>query len=145
MRCEICENNVKNPVATTCGHLFCAQCLSDAYSVKQVCPKCHKPLDPDKIRLIYGCGNKTKKEYSFTVPETDVHQEQEKKENRFLKFLRNFKTLTLITIIYIAYSIYLAYNSEYRYHASDTFFYIFFYEEFWIWFWAVFIVSIILL
>ncbi|XP_076144648.1 NACHT, LRR and PYD domains-containing protein 3-like [Alosa pseudoharengus] len=56
-RCGVCEQVLRDPVITTCGHSFCRQCISSYWEQPglpgdQVCPQCEKtcrtqpPLQP---------------------------------------------------------------------------------------------------
>ncbi|XP_076153242.1 NLR family CARD domain-containing protein 3-like isoform X1 [Alosa pseudoharengus] len=56
-RCGVCEQVLRNPVITTCGHSFCRQCISSYWEQPglpgdQACPQCGKtcrtqpPLQP---------------------------------------------------------------------------------------------------
>lgn len=44
--CPICLENVRNhsPVSTTCGHIFCKECLRQALQSVKKCPMCKKSL-----------------------------------------------------------------------------------------------------
>jgi E3 ubiquitin-protein ligase RNF5 len=60
--CNICLDNVSNPVVTICGHLYCWECLDQWLVSKnvqqQACPVCKAALELDKIIPIYSKGNK---------------------------------------------------------------------------------------
>ncbi|XP_076144133.1 NACHT, LRR and PYD domains-containing protein 12-like [Alosa pseudoharengus] len=57
-RCGVCEQLLRDPVITSCGHSFCRQCISSYWSQPgpsgdYSCPQCRKrpraqPLNPDK-------------------------------------------------------------------------------------------------
>lgn len=49
--CPICLNNVAIPVILECGHVFDADCLSQWYLKKRVCPLDRNPIDVSKIRF----------------------------------------------------------------------------------------------
>lgn len=44
--CPVCFESVvgKNPVSTTCGHIFCSNCLQNSLRVTKACPMCRKKL-----------------------------------------------------------------------------------------------------
>lgn len=44
--CPICFDSVSGraPVSTTCGHIFCKNCLTEALTVSKCCPMCRKSL-----------------------------------------------------------------------------------------------------
>ncbi|XP_062387666.1 E3 ubiquitin-protein ligase TRIM58-like [Sardina pilchardus] len=46
-RCRVCEQVLRDPVITTCGHSFCRQCISSYWDQPdlpgdQACPQCGK-------------------------------------------------------------------------------------------------------
>jgi hypothetical protein len=42
--CPIClVDDAVNPRITTCGHVFCAECLERAFMERLVCPLCRRP------------------------------------------------------------------------------------------------------
>ncbi len=54
--CAICLQNKniilskkKRIVSTTCGHIFCKECLERALNNRSVCPTCVKPIKKTKI------------------------------------------------------------------------------------------------
>ncbi|XP_054279629.1 E3 ubiquitin-protein ligase RNF126-like [Macrosteles quadrilineatus] len=56
-QCPICLLDTKNEnlriLATLCGHVFCKECIFEAYKKKNNCPMCQKPLDPSLFREIF--------------------------------------------------------------------------------------------
>jgi hypothetical protein len=44
--CAICLiDDAVEPRTTTCGHIFCGECLERALAVRMVCPLCRRPQD----------------------------------------------------------------------------------------------------
>jgi hypothetical protein len=54
--CLICLDSPKNPVATTCGHVFCWKCLKTwlANLDKHICPLCKNGVDLKKVVRLYS-------------------------------------------------------------------------------------------
>jgi len=58
--CNICLNRAKDPVLTSCGHLFCWPCflkLPYAYSKAKECPVCKGEVTNESLITIYGNSN----------------------------------------------------------------------------------------
>ena len=60
IRCSICWENVKTikmsdkcVLTTSCGHLFCSQCLPTAISQQSTCPNCRIPQSHKDYHIIY--------------------------------------------------------------------------------------------
>lgn len=53
--CSICYDNicVHPSVLTTCGHLFCNECITEWLKTKAVCPMCNKTTSSSNILKIY--------------------------------------------------------------------------------------------
>jgi len=51
--CAICLGEMKNITATTCGHIFCKECIKEAIQVTKCCPLCKKKLTLRSIHPIY--------------------------------------------------------------------------------------------
>lgn len=46
MLCAICiDKNVRNIILTSCGHIFCLNCISRAIQSKKQCPLCQVDVD----------------------------------------------------------------------------------------------------
>ncbi|KAJ8634008.1 hypothetical protein MRB53_027344 [Persea americana] len=56
LRCNICMDTMKEETSTTCGHIFCKQCITDAIRVQKRCPTCRERLSPSNIHRIYLPG-----------------------------------------------------------------------------------------
>lgn len=57
--CNICLDTAKEPVVTTCGHLYCWPCMYrwlDLHPDSQSCPVCKASVDRDKLIPLYGRG-----------------------------------------------------------------------------------------
>ena len=52
--CGICLDEIpeNNTSVTTCGHLFCYDCIKQVLSVKSECPYCRKKLNKNDIFMI---------------------------------------------------------------------------------------------
>lgn len=57
--CVICmEENMDNPIMTSCGHFFCHDCIVQALNIKNICPVCKTNLQSKKlIRLEHRLEN----------------------------------------------------------------------------------------
>eukprot|EP00249_Psilotum_nudum_P012426 c23780_g1_i1 orf=222-2042(+) len=58
--CNICLDLAKEPVVTSCGHLFCWPCLYQwlyVHSYQKECPVCKGHVTDNTITPIYGRGN----------------------------------------------------------------------------------------
>lgn len=42
--CPICMSEIVSPFSTTCGHIFCEQCIKTAIGVRKICPTCRTKL-----------------------------------------------------------------------------------------------------
>ncbi len=53
--CYICFDKPTNPVATSCGHIFCWRCLQAWTSGKSLleCPVCKNGLDMNRVIPLY--------------------------------------------------------------------------------------------
>ena len=60
-KCPICLDDLKQPVVTQCGHVFCYPCITEwlrrGQAGENVCPCCHGAVDPHKLIPIYGQGS----------------------------------------------------------------------------------------
>jgi E3 ubiquitin-protein ligase BRE1 len=44
--CSVCQNNFKDTVLKTCGHIFCRVCIDDRIANRmRKCPNCSKAFD----------------------------------------------------------------------------------------------------
>lgn len=43
-KCSICLDEMVNPASTTCGHLFCEECIKQCLKTAKTCPQCRKRL-----------------------------------------------------------------------------------------------------
>lgn len=57
--CVICLGTPNDPVATSCGHVFCWMCLKNWLANKSLlqCPICKNGINPDKIILLYSSNS----------------------------------------------------------------------------------------
>ena len=42
--CSICQNKIKNKIATECNHYFCKSCMLKHLSYRSNCPNCRQPI-----------------------------------------------------------------------------------------------------
>ncbi|XP_074582580.1 uncharacterized protein LOC141838874 [Curcuma longa] len=56
LRCSICMDTMKEETSTTCGHIFCNTCITNAIHVHRRCPTCRFSLSPSSIHRIYLPG-----------------------------------------------------------------------------------------
>jgi hypothetical protein len=63
LQCSICLDTLSEPQRLECGHLFCAGCVTGAYTATQQCPICKAPFtrraardDPFMSQLIALVG-----------------------------------------------------------------------------------------
>eukprot|EP00371_Babesia_bovis_P003454 XP_001612101.1 hypothetical protein [Babesia bovis T2Bo] len=58
--CNICFEDVVDPVVTRCGHLFCWQCLLTWINKpNDHCPVCHAGITKENVIPLYGRGQET--------------------------------------------------------------------------------------
>lgn len=63
--CNICFDDVRDPVVTKCGHLFCWLCLSAWIKKNNDCPVCKAEVSRENVIPLYGRGkNSTEHKYS---------------------------------------------------------------------------------
>jgi len=53
LECAICLGQMKGITATTCGHIFCLECIRKAIQVTKCCPLCKKKLTLKQIHPLY--------------------------------------------------------------------------------------------
>eukprot|EP01112_Ceratiomyxa_fruticulosa_P014240 TRINITY_DN4061_c0_g1_i1.p1 TRINITY_DN4061_c0_g1~~TRINITY_DN4061_c0_g1_i1.p1 ORF type:complete len:338 (+),score=85.93 TRINITY_DN4061_c0_g1_i1:258-1271(+) len=54
LTCSICLENVKDPTATTCGHIYCQKCIQSALKKSRLCPLCRKKCTPGSLVKLYN-------------------------------------------------------------------------------------------
>lgn len=93
--CPICKNELKSPVVTPCGHIFCWPCISkhlqNEEETQKVCPVCSKHIDIDKVVPIYGQTNQAKDNEVPPPPKPErVETEEEiRRQNNNRNFHQN--------------------------------------------------------
>ena len=77
--CKICLDELKKPVVTQCGHLFCWNCLYRWLDQHSTCPVCQGGIDKSLITPIFGHGNDDdgKEKSDESVPERPRGNRQE--------------------------------------------------------------------
>jgi hypothetical protein len=66
--CNICFETAKEPVVTSCGHLFCWPCLCEWITRRQECPVCKALCQEKNIIPLYGQGNSKPTDQSRDLP-----------------------------------------------------------------------------
>lgn len=55
--CSICMDIVNNPTLTSCGHLFCYECLKLCLDKKKKCPLCVTNIEGKDILIVNNNSN----------------------------------------------------------------------------------------
>ncbi|EWC77688.1 hypothetical protein C923_01631 [Plasmodium falciparum UGT5.1] len=66
--CNICFDDVRDPVVTKCGHLFCWLCLSAWIKKNNDCPVCKAEVSKENVIPLYGRG-KNSSDHKYAQPE----------------------------------------------------------------------------
>ena len=53
-KCTLCLEQMKDPAATTCGHVFCWRCICDWCREKPECPLCRQSVGVSHVLLLRG-------------------------------------------------------------------------------------------
>ncbi len=53
-KCTLCLEPFKDPSVTTCGHVFCWECVQDWVKEKAECPLCRQAIKPEKVLPLRG-------------------------------------------------------------------------------------------
>jgi peroxin-10 len=51
-RCALCLEDRKHTAVTTCGHLFCWNCILEWLQTQQICPLCRERVLPSRVVLL---------------------------------------------------------------------------------------------
>ncbi|ETW02230.1 hypothetical protein H310_05789 [Aphanomyces invadans] len=51
--CAICLDTLRDLTSTSCGHIFCRECITQAVFASQKCPMCQTPNEPHDIHPLY--------------------------------------------------------------------------------------------
>lgn len=62
--CSICFDTMSNPCMTSCGHIFCKECLDMCLHVKKLCPMCKTDLAGKEIYMVESKKRKVEEEES---------------------------------------------------------------------------------
>lgn len=55
--CNICLCDPSEPMATSCGHVFCWSCINDWLdqpTASKICPQCQNGISKDSLITLYG-------------------------------------------------------------------------------------------
>ncbi|KEH39123.1 putative aminoacyltransferase, E1 ubiquitin-activating enzyme [Medicago truncatula] len=69
--CNICLENVQDPVVTLCGHLYCWPCIYkwlNTRNEKSQCPVCKLEISESTLVPLYGRGKTTSTSKGIVVP-----------------------------------------------------------------------------
>lgn len=53
LKCSICLDSITKLASTTCGHVFCIDCIKQAVRTARKCPLCKKSLKLKDIHPLY--------------------------------------------------------------------------------------------
>eukprot|EP00457_Paulinella_chromatophora_P019688 gb/GEZN01021445.1/.p1 GENE.gb/GEZN01021445.1/~~gb/GEZN01021445.1/.p1 ORF type:complete len:173 (-),score=12.89 gb/GEZN01021445.1/:69-587(-) len=53
LECPVCQDRIRHPASTTCGHIFCYSCARKWIDLNHSCPQCRKELDSADMHRIY--------------------------------------------------------------------------------------------
>lgn len=73
--CNICYEMCREPVVTTCGHLFCWMCIYQWIHMNRstlICPTCKNGITVNRLIPIYTKGkhdDETKEREGLNIPE----------------------------------------------------------------------------
>ena len=60
--CSICFDELDNPTLTSCGHIFCKECLDACLNIKKNCPLCKADLKGKDVYLLDSNNKKVEEE-----------------------------------------------------------------------------------
>jgi len=60
--CSICLEDITDGSVTTCGHIYCSECIKNCLKYKMLCPMCKKPLTHKDVFLLNKKNNEKPQE-----------------------------------------------------------------------------------
>lgn len=78
--CNICFDDVRDPVVTKCGHLFCWLCLSSWIKKNKDCPVCKAEVSKENVIPLYGRG-RSSNDHKYKTADDEPRPTPKRKES----------------------------------------------------------------
>eukprot|EP00808_Paulinella_micropora_P005151 g54912.t1 len=53
LECPVCQDSMRHPASTKCGHIFCYSCAKKWIDINNSCPSCRATLSSEDMHRIY--------------------------------------------------------------------------------------------